>query len=338
MNKKFIKISIIIYFFIFFTPNSLLRAEESCDWGYIYTPGSGGGANYKAGCTYPSVESDSSKCQGKEKPANVSNYLNKFACCCKSDIIINEAKKTLFTAPDLQINIPGMEKLSNIDCAPGDTCEIPWLGQYIKGIYNYAIAIAGILAAVVMMGGGLLWLISRGDASQITKAKELILGSIIGFIILTGSYLILTLINPDLVNLKSISVTNIKPTDLEPLSYEGNEKNSNECFNCTTLSVPTKNGKLANIDLSKKLDIAWNSSKKNWRVTEAYPWSSPHQSKCHYNGTCVDIGLTTEKKTCADVDNLITLLKNAGLKVLNEYTDCNGKKTKYSTGGHIHVY
>ena len=335
MRHKKIKLLLLSSLIFVFFPYSL-NAQEKCDWGYIYTPGAGGGANYKAGCTYPSIESDSSKCSGKEKPANVSNYLRNFTCCCTTNLV-SEPQGSLFKAPDIKITIPGMEKLSDINCAPGDTCEIPWLGQYIRGIYNYAIAATGILAAVVFMSGGLLWLLSRGEASKITKAKELILGSIVGLVILTGSYLILTIINPNLVNLKNIEVANIKTVDLEPLSYEGNPNVDKNCLNCIKFSkIPVKNGGMANSDLVKKLESAWDGSNKNWRITEAFPWTSEHQSKCHYNGTCVDVALTSNK-TCAEVNKLIETLKSSGLSVLNEYPDCKGVTTKNTTGGHLHV-
>lgn len=275
----------------------------------------------------------------EKKPTYDNNSIysyDKAICCCGSNTV-PKLQETLFKAPDIKITIPGMEKLSDINCTPGDTCEIPWLGQYIRGIYNYAIAAAGILAAVVLMGGGLLWLLSRGEASKITKAKELILGSIVGLVILTGSYLMLTLINPSLVNLKNIEVAGIKTVDLEPLSYEGNPNDDKTCLNCIEFSkIPTKNGRLANSELIRKLESAWDKSNKNWRITEAFPWTSQHQSKCHYNGTCVDVALTSNK-TCAEVYKLIEVLKSSGLSVLNEYPDCKGVTTKNTTGGHLHV-
>ena len=84
------------------------------------------------------------------------------------------------------------------------------LAQYIKAFYDYGLAIVGILAAIVLMGGGVLWLTSAGNDSKITQAKELIFGSIIGAIILFGSYIILNTINPDLLELKVISLTGIE--------------------------------------------------------------------------------------------------------------------------------
>lgn len=78
------------------------------------------------------------------------------------------------------------------------------LAKYIQAIYNYGMAIAGILAAIILMAGGVLWLTSGGDASKIGQAKELIFGSIIGTGILFGSWIILNTINPDLLKLKNI--------------------------------------------------------------------------------------------------------------------------------------
>ncbi|HBA36626.1 TPA: hypothetical protein DCZ15_01995 [Candidatus Falkowbacteria bacterium] len=83
------------------------------------------------------------------------------------------------------------------------------LANYIKAIYDYGLAISGILAAIVLMAGGVLWLTSAGNDTKITQAKELISGSVIGIIILSGSWIILNTINPNLWKLKEISVTGI---------------------------------------------------------------------------------------------------------------------------------
>lgn len=77
-----------------------------------------------------------------------------------------------------------------------------------------------------------------------------------------------------------------------------------------------------------------------WRVTEAYPPRSTHSSQCHNKfGTCVDIGLRQQYLNCSNVAILEQVIKNTGLKVLNEYPDCaGGTTTEFSTGGHLHVY
>jgi hypothetical protein len=78
------------------------------------------------------------------------------------------------------------------------------LGRYILSLYNYGLAIVGILAAIILMAGGLLWLTSGGSAAKIGQAKELMTGSIIGLIILVGAWMILNTINPNLTRLPSI--------------------------------------------------------------------------------------------------------------------------------------
>jgi len=78
------------------------------------------------------------------------------------------------------------------------------LVKYVKAFYGYGLSIAGILAAIVLMAGGILWLTSAGNDSRISQAKELIIGSVTGLVILFCSWIILNTINPDLVKLRPI--------------------------------------------------------------------------------------------------------------------------------------
>ena len=179
--------------------------------------------------------SDTENCSGQQ-PNNQqeTDRLTSYICCCGSDQA-REVGPPLFKIPDFQIHIPGMEKLNKVECVLDGSgnydCPVPWLGEYITGIYNYALAIAGILAALVLMAGGLIWLISGGDASKITQAKELIIGSITGLIILASSYVILIQINPNLVNFKLLSVRPINKLDfIENGSDSENNSAATRCF------------------------------------------------------------------------------------------------------------
>lgn len=174
------------------------------DYIYRFSTSDNPCANKSLGWGYEFLEPDKTKCISES-----------FSCCCPTQTAPNQTKVTetksaLFTPPDLQITIPGMSALTKVQCPPNEKCDIPWISQYVTGIYNYALSIVGILAAIILMAGGVLWIISAGDASRITQAKDLITGSITGLIILACSYIILIQINPDLVNLKSISVIRIE--------------------------------------------------------------------------------------------------------------------------------
>lgn len=100
---------------------------------------------------------------------------------------------------DIQIHIPGLEGT-----------QVRNLGQYIQVIYVWAVRIAAVLAVVVIMVGGLLWLTS-GGAERLGKAKELIGNAVIGLLITVGSYLILQTINPDLVRLSLPRTMMLRP-------------------------------------------------------------------------------------------------------------------------------
>jgi len=231
MKRIKLFISIIALFFVFLPSISALAVEDYCIWQTSSSqknPCDAPGTN----TTYFTLDSTGESCQGKPKDpgenicccqikdrpgqCSASNPCPRGESCvdswCKKDAA--EAAP-LFKAPDLQITIPGLtKKLSDVQCDAAGECGVPWIGQYIQGIYNYALAIVGIIAAIVLMAGGVLWLISAGDASKITQAKELITGSISGLIILSLSYVILLQINPNLTKFIPISVNYISRIDL----------------------------------------------------------------------------------------------------------------------------
>lgn len=126
--------------------------------------------------------------------------------------LVKAQDEPLYKIPELQIQIDGVE-FSEVNCDVSEdgktSCQVPWIAQYIKGIYQYAISIGGILAAIVLMAGGIFWLISAGSADRINKAKSLISGSLIGLFILLTSYVILYEINPNLVQFKKIEIGKI---------------------------------------------------------------------------------------------------------------------------------
>jgi hypothetical protein len=115
----------------------------------------------------------------------------------------------------LQVNIPGLNltKGSAITCTEVNgqkTCDYPWIGEYVAGIYKYAIGIVGILAAVVLMIGGVMWIVAGGNATMIGEAKSWIGASLTGLVIALCSYLILYQINPALTVFNPLQITQVK--------------------------------------------------------------------------------------------------------------------------------
>ncbi len=78
------------------------------------------------------------------------------------------------------------------------------IGEYIKAIYKYAIGIVGILATIVLMFGGIIWITAGGNAERVGNAKAWIGAALTGLVLALTSYLILNTINPSLVTFEPI--------------------------------------------------------------------------------------------------------------------------------------
>ncbi|HOZ53278.1 MAG TPA: pilin [bacterium] len=137
---------------------------------------------------------------------------------------LTSTKPEFVKSPDLNplgqlnVKIPGIDELVKkypIVCEGDDkeSCKIPWIGIYIYAIYNYLLGIGGVLAAIALMIGGVLWLVSTGNASRVSQAKSWITGSLTGLIILLTSYVLLYEINPELLGMRYTKMETIEPLD-----------------------------------------------------------------------------------------------------------------------------
>ncbi|MFH1233109.1 MAG: pilin [Patescibacteria group bacterium] len=130
-----------------------------------------------------------------------------------------------------QVDIPGMsdnfEKPSDSEgyIIPTDTGGI---AKYIRVIYKYAIGIVGILAAVVLMLGGVLWLTAGGNTTRVTEAKAWITASLTGLVLALSSYLILATVNPALVNFEVTKIESVEKIILGCCLTNGKSENTKE--------------------------------------------------------------------------------------------------------------
>lgn len=76
------------------------------------------------------------------------------------------------------------------------------LNLLIAWFYYFIVSIAGIAAFVMLIWGGIEWMTSAGNPTKIGEAKEKINSAFLGLIIILSSYLILQVINPDLIMLR----------------------------------------------------------------------------------------------------------------------------------------
>ena len=74
------------------------------------------------------------------------------------------------------------------------------LKQYLTWAYKFALALTGFLAVMMIVIGGVEWIISGASESMRSEAKKHINGAITGLIMALVAYLVLYTINPSLVN------------------------------------------------------------------------------------------------------------------------------------------
>ncbi len=205
--------------------------DSGCSWR-IEKPVPGATGTFQGGCYSIETESNWEKCSSISQPEKKSG--EKLLCCCgESGENINIKNKTPDLNPlgNLQIKIPGLDEIAEkhpIKCegeGESQTCKIPWIAIYIHAIYNYFLAIAGILAAIALMVGGVIWLVSAGNASRVSEAKSWITGSITGLVILLTSYVLLYQINPELVGMRYVKLAVIDPMGYYDTSVDETNEN-----------------------------------------------------------------------------------------------------------------
>src|SRR3989338_11417977 len=89
----------------------------------------------------------------------------------------NEPTTTIeAVTPRLQIDIPGVT-FTSFKFKAGETVSIPFIMEYIQGIYKYLLGLAVFLAIIMVTVAGFRWMTSGGNASTIGEAKSQITGA-----------------------------------------------------------------------------------------------------------------------------------------------------------------
>src|SRR3989344_3781676 len=104
---------------------------------------------------------------------------------------------------ELEVDYPDI-----VGATTPETVSTP-LPEYVRYIFNFVIVFAGIILLYALIKGGSLYLTSSGNAAHMKLAKDQISSAFLGIIILLGSYIILTTINPGLVIFKEFTLDSL---------------------------------------------------------------------------------------------------------------------------------
>lgn len=139
-----------------------------------------------------------------------------------------------FVVPLLNVQIPGFTGFSTpTKSIDGSTVVVSFLGEYINALYGWSLAAGALIAVVMLMLGGLQYVLSRGKSKYIEKAKTRITNAITGLVLLLAAYNIAFLIDPSTVKLKSLTVQYV------PYIFISTE---NTAADVTSLSLPDPAG------------------------------------------------------------------------------------------------
>lgn len=73
-------------------------------------------------------------------------------------------------------------------------------GSFFQKLYQWGIGIAVVLAVLMIVIGGLEYILSAANPSAKEEGKKYITGAILGLVLALFSYVLLQTINPDLIN------------------------------------------------------------------------------------------------------------------------------------------
>ncbi|MBI3020291.1 MAG: hypothetical protein HYY60_03140 [Parcubacteria group bacterium] len=197
---------------------------------------------------------------------------------------------------------PSYVPLAPLPPPPPDVVTQTGLAGYLQTLFWLAITLAGVLAVLMIVKGGVLYMTSEAFNTK-QAAKTQITMAIVGFLLAISSVLILTTINPDLLKFKLL---------VRPLEFTAPPLAAGSIDGCTNLvSSPTNRclwitstfatcqdsfaisiGPLVRNDFRNGSDSDCTGTKPTDNGTKCCQWSAPQ------NG-CSGAGRWAGKTQCA---------------------------------------
>ena len=106
-------------------------------------------------------------------------------------------------------NLPGLEEVGGASSLP----------NFLNNLYRLSIGAAAVIAVLQIMRGGVYLMWNKGSITQNQRAKELIMNSIFGLVLVLSPAIVFGIINPDILKLE-LNTSNLQPeignVDIEP--------------------------------------------------------------------------------------------------------------------------
>lgn len=212
----------------------------------------------------------------------------------------------------------------------GRDTDVTTANKYIEGMFVLVIAVAGALAVLMIIFGGIKYM-STDAFSGKSEAKETIKNALVGLLLAISAYTILATINDKLLSF-NLALPTIQRTPTPPAQGGGgggagavtNPGGGSPsfpaiCIRCVTVGVSHKIAPHGcappgpcQVDPSLNSKLVALNKITAYLVTEAYPPTRPHTDACHNNGTCVDATIIASNP--ANIKKFIDDAKSVGLR------------------------
>lgn len=116
------------------------------------------------------------------------------------------------TIPNLGVAIPGVNFAATLN--DQGLLESNFIAAYVSGVYRYLLSISVTIAIVMVMIGGVQYVIGGGAQEQVSKGKERIVNAVTGLILLLSVFVILYTVNPQLTVLNTLAIKTVKPSPI----------------------------------------------------------------------------------------------------------------------------
>jgi len=123
------------------------------------------------------------------------------------------AQKREIVIPILNVPIPGLNLAGSVT-KEGGTVHSNLIGLYVQAAYRFMLIAGALMAVVMLMVGGLEYVIAGGSSKRIEKAKTRIKNATVGLILLFAAFDLAFLIDPGTVTFSSLDLNSIDAVEL----------------------------------------------------------------------------------------------------------------------------
>ncbi|MBI1908174.1 hypothetical protein HYS28_02015 [Candidatus Uhrbacteria bacterium] len=194
--------------------------------------------------------------------------------------------------PVLNVDIPGLEFTDPTQ--DGGYTKVSFLAEYVDALYRILMVACAIVAVVMLMVGGLQYILSRGSAHGVKLAKERIKNAVVGMVLLMSAYSIAYLLDPSTTRFAALSIQSVPEEEL-PVESETDTASYGATSSVDPADVTTLSGEHLIVHTSNKRIAKDVLDALNAAATRFYTASASYGTK-----TSLNIRVTSASRSVSD--------------------------------------